>query len=109
MGALVVALATLAGLALGSFLNVVWSRGRLGQSVVAPASHCPACRRPLAWWENVPVVSYLALRGVCRTCGAPIGVRHLVVEALAGLAAGLGALVALHRLAGLAAAPVGGR
>lgn len=86
-GTLAVVLALLLGSAFGSFLNVLLSRAPRGESVVWPASHCEACGRNLAWWENVPVVSFLALRGRCRTCQAPIGVRHLVVEAASGLAA----------------------
>jgi leader peptidase (prepilin peptidase)/N-methyltransferase len=53
----------------------------LGQSVVNPASACPACRRPLRWFENVPILSYLALRGRCRRCGTRIPLRYLVIEA----------------------------
>jgi prepilin signal peptidase PulO-like enzyme (type II secretory pathway) len=85
--ALPVVTALLLGAALGSFLNVALSRLPRGESIVWPASHCEGCQRPLSWWENVPVVSFLALRGHCRTCHAPIGVRTLVVEAAVGLAA----------------------
>jgi len=86
-GTLAVMLALVLGGAFGSFLNVVLSRLPRGESVVWPASHCEACGRGLAWWENIPVVSFVALRGRCRTCHAPIGMRTLVVEAASGLAA----------------------
>ena len=61
------------GLAFGSFLNVCLSRWPEGESMVQPRSHCRHCGRTLAWWENVPLVSWLALRGRCRTCRAWIG------------------------------------
>jgi leader peptidase (prepilin peptidase) / N-methyltransferase len=76
--------AGLLGLAFGSFLNVCLSRWPEGESVVKPRSRCRACGRTLTWWENVPVVSWLALRGRCRTCGAWIGVRYVVVELAVG-------------------------
>jgi leader peptidase (prepilin peptidase) / N-methyltransferase len=76
--------AGLLGLVFGSFLNVVLSRWPEGKSVVTPRSRCRACGRTLTWWENVPVVSWLALRGRCRTCGAWIGVRYVVVELAVG-------------------------
>jgi leader peptidase (prepilin peptidase)/N-methyltransferase len=69
------------GLALGSFLNVVASRLPLGRSPVTPRSACPSCERPLTWYENVPLLSYAALRGRCRTCRAPIGIRYPLLEA----------------------------
>jgi leader peptidase (prepilin peptidase) / N-methyltransferase len=72
------------GAVVGSFLNVVVYRLPLGKSVVWPASACPHCARELSWYENVPVLSWLALRGRCRTCGGPISVRYPLVEALAG-------------------------
>ena len=74
------AFAGLLGLAFGSFLNVCLSRWPAGESVVKPRSHCRACGRTLAWWENVPLASWLALRGRCRTCGVWIGWRYPVVE-----------------------------
>jgi len=77
--------AGLLGLAFGSFLNVCLSRWPEGESVVAPRSHCRACGRTLAWWENVPVVSWIALRGRCRTCGVWIGWRYPIVELAVGL------------------------
>jgi leader peptidase (prepilin peptidase) / N-methyltransferase len=73
--------AALLGLAFGSFLNVCLSRWPEGESIVMPRSHCRKCGRVLAWWENVPLVSWIALRGRCRTCGAWIGWRYVIVEA----------------------------
>jgi leader peptidase (prepilin peptidase)/N-methyltransferase len=77
-------LAGLLGLAFGSFLNVCLSRWPEGESVVNPRSHCRKCGRTLAWWENVPLVSWLALRGRCRTCGVWISWRYPLVEAAVG-------------------------
>lgn len=78
------AFAALFGLAFGSFLNVCLSRWPRQLSVTAPRSHCPHCFRTLAWWENVPVLSWIALRGLCRTCRAPIGWRYPAVELAIG-------------------------
>lgn len=76
----------LLGLAAGSFLNVCIHRLPRGASVVAPGSRCPACRRPIRWFDNVPVVSYLVLRGRCRACRASISPVYPFVEvAAAGL------------------------
>jgi leader peptidase (prepilin peptidase)/N-methyltransferase len=75
-----VAAAVIVGLFVGSFLNVVVYRAPRGLSVVAPRSFCPTCDRQLKWWENVPVASWLVLRGRCRTCRRPISPRYLVVE-----------------------------
>jgi leader peptidase (prepilin peptidase) / N-methyltransferase len=73
-------LAGVAGLVFGSFLNVCVSRWPEGKSIVRPRSYCAHCERTLAWWENIPLLSWLALRGRCRTCHAWIGWRHLLVE-----------------------------
>ncbi len=73
------------GAAIGSFLNVVIDRAPERASLVRPASHCPGCGRALAPSELVPVISYLALRGRCRTCGARIPLRILWVELGTGL------------------------
>ena len=72
------------GLVLGSFLNVVIYRLPRGMSIVRPRSHCPACGRMVRWYDNVPILSYLALRGRCRSCGAPISPRYPLVEATTG-------------------------
>ena len=76
---------TLMGLAVGSFLNVVADRLPNDESIVSPPSHCGACGRKLTSLEMIPVVSFLVLRGRCRTCGASIGVRVLWVELATGV------------------------
>ncbi len=76
--------AALLGLAFGSFLNVCVSRWPEGQSVVKPRSHCLTCARSLAWWENIPLISWLVLRGRCHGCDAWIGWRYPLVEASVG-------------------------
>jgi leader peptidase (prepilin peptidase) / N-methyltransferase len=73
------------GLALGSFLNVVAARVPQRRSIVSPASACMSCSAPIAWYDNLPVVSYVVLRGRCRSCGAPIGLLYPVVEVTAAL------------------------
>lgn len=72
------------GLALGSFLNVCIYRLPREMSVVRPGSACPACRAPIAWYDNLPVVSWLLLRGRCRACRERISPRYLIVELLTG-------------------------
>jgi len=78
---LVVAGAALGGLVIGSFLNVVAYRAPRGLSVVRPGSFCPECSTPVGAFDNVPVVSWVLLRGKCRTCRAPISARYPLVEA----------------------------
>lgn len=76
------------GACVGSFLNVVIYRVPRGlRPWSPPRSFCPACRTTLRWYENLPLVSYLWLRGRCRSCGMPISLRYPVVEALGGLLA----------------------
>lgn len=70
----------------GSFLNVCISRWPAGQSVVAPRSRCPNCERPIAWYENIPVLSWIALRARCRGCGKPISIMYPLVELSVGFA-----------------------
>jgi leader peptidase (prepilin peptidase) / N-methyltransferase len=70
----------LPALALGSFLNVVAARVPAGLSIVRPGSACPGCKHPIAPYDNIPLVSYLLLRGRCRTCRAPISWRYPAVE-----------------------------
>jgi leader peptidase (prepilin peptidase)/N-methyltransferase len=82
MNAALAVLALPPALALGSFLNVVAARLPEGRSLVHPPSACGSCATQIAWRDNVPVVSYLLLRGRCRTCRAPIGARYLAVELL---------------------------
>ncbi len=73
------------GLVVGSFLNVVIARVPEGLSVVHPRSRCPKCGHGLAWYENIPVVSWLALRARCSGCKAPISARYPMVELLTGV------------------------
>ncbi len=83
-----VALAAVAfapGLAIGSFLNVVAARVPLKRSIVSPNSACMSCGQEVAWYDNLPVVSYLALRGRCRGCGTGIGWVYPAVELLTAL------------------------
>jgi leader peptidase (prepilin peptidase)/N-methyltransferase len=77
--------AGLFGLAFGSFMNVCLYRWPKGESIVLPRSHCCHCNRTLTWWENVPLVSWLALRGRCRTCRVWIGWRYPLVELAVGV------------------------
>lgn len=75
-------LAAVLGLVLGSFYTVCVHRYLTEQSIVLPASHCPHCDRPLSWWENIPLLSFLMLRGRCRTCKTAISWRYPLMEAL---------------------------
>jgi leader peptidase (prepilin peptidase)/N-methyltransferase len=85
------------GLAVGSFLNVVIYRVPLKKSIVSPGSACPSCETPIANRDNIPVVSWLLLRGRCRTCRAPISPRYPLVELATGaLFAGTAARFGLH-------------
>lgn len=76
--------AGLLGLAFGSFLNVCLTRWPAGESIVHPRSHCRHCDHTLAWWENIPLVSWLALRGRCRKCRTWISWRYPMVELAVG-------------------------
>jgi leader peptidase (prepilin peptidase)/N-methyltransferase len=78
-------LAALLGLAFGSFLNVCLNRWPEGESVVKPRSHCRSCARTLSWWENLPLLSWIALRGRCRTCQSKISWRYPLVELALGV------------------------
>jgi leader peptidase (prepilin peptidase)/N-methyltransferase len=73
------------GTVIGSFLNVCIYRIPAGESIVSPASRCPSCGTSIRWYQNVPVVSYLLLRGRCAACGVGISPRYPLVEALTGL------------------------
>jgi leader peptidase (prepilin peptidase)/N-methyltransferase len=79
------AIALLPGLAFGSFLNVVAARLPLKRSVVHPASACMACTAPLAWYDNLPLISFALLRGRCRHCQTSIPWRYPLVEAVTAL------------------------
>jgi leader peptidase (prepilin peptidase)/N-methyltransferase len=70
------------GACVGSFLNVCIHRLPLRESLVWPASHCTSCQRPLSWFENIPLLSWLALRGRCRSCRARISATYPIVEAV---------------------------
>ena len=74
----------LLGASIGSFLNVCISRWPAELSVVRPRSRCPRCERPIAWYDNIPVVSWLLLRGKCRGCALPISAQYPVIELLTG-------------------------
>lgn len=84
LGPLAPIIAGVFGLLVGSFLNVVVYRVPRGESVVFPPSRCPSCGHDLSAWENVPVVSWIGLRGRCSACRAPISVRYPLVELLTG-------------------------
>jgi leader peptidase (prepilin peptidase) / N-methyltransferase len=89
-----VAIAAVFGLVLGSFFNVVIHRLPRGESLASPGSRCPACRTAIRPYDNIPVLSWVLLRGRCRACGASISPRYPLVEALtAALFAGV---VAVH-------------
>jgi leader peptidase (prepilin peptidase)/N-methyltransferase len=80
-----VALVFVMGLLFGSFLNVVIARVPAEQSIVHPRSRCPRCGHQLAWYENIPVLSWLALRARCSSCGLPISWRYPLIELLTAL------------------------
>lgn len=79
------ALLVLTGLTIGSFLNVCIHRLPLKQSVVYPGSRCPDCGYALRWYDNVPVLSYVRLRGRCRSCARPISIQYPIVEIVTAL------------------------
>jgi len=81
-----IALAAVLGAVIGSFLNVVIHRVPAGESLVSPGSRCPECGTPVRPWDNVPVLSWLLLRGRCRACGARISRRYPLVELLTAVA-----------------------
>src|SRR4051794_14645549 len=76
------ALALVFGLVIGSFLNVVILRVPEGVSITTPRSHCPACRQPIHWYDNIPILSYVLLAGRCRHCKKKISIRYPIIEAL---------------------------
>jgi leader peptidase (prepilin peptidase)/N-methyltransferase len=90
------------GACVGSFLNVVIARVPAGRSIVSPPSSCPKCGKPIAWYDNIPLLSWILLRAKCRDCGQPISARYPVVELLTALL-----LFALWRRFGASPATVG--
>ncbi len=81
----VTVIAGLFGLTIGSFLNVCTFRWPEDESVVFPGSHCPKCGQPIRWYDNVPVLGYILLRGRCRACRDPISLQYPLVELATGL------------------------
>ena len=88
---MIVVVVGILGLIIGSFLNVVIHRVPIRQSIVWPSSKCPSCGEPIKSFDNLPVLSYLILRGRCRNCKMRISPRYPLVEALTGLLFGLAA------------------
>jgi len=78
-------LSSIFGLIVGSFLNVCIYRFPKNQSIVFPASHCPSCNTPIKFYDNIPLLSYIILRGKCRACGKQISLRYPAVEFITGL------------------------
>ena len=76
---------TLAGTCVGSFLNVLVYRLPRHKSIVHPPSHCPHCGHPIRWYDNVPVLGWIQLRGKCRDCRLPISVRYPCIEGFCGV------------------------
>ena len=93
MTILVVVLAFVAGAAIGSFLNVVVTRVPKRESIVRPPSHCPSCGTPVEPRDNIPIVSWLVLRGRCRACGWRIPIRYWLVEVACAVVFAVVALV----------------
>ena len=73
------------GASIASFLNVVIWRVPRGESIVSPPSHCPKCNAAIRWYQNLPILSWLALRGRCASCHAPISPRYILIETLGGV------------------------
>lgn len=96
------------GCCFGSFLNVcIWRMPR-GESVVFAPSHCPKCNHGITWYENIPLISYLALRGRCSSCKEPITIRYFLVELLTGILFGVHFLTLAHRQGDFAELFIGG-
>ena len=85
MTALSIIIVFLLGAAIGSFLNVVIYRLPEGKSIVTPASHCPHCHTPIRWYHNIPILSWIFLRGECAYCGAPIAAQYPLIEFITAL------------------------
>ncbi len=84
---LILLMAFIAGACIGSFLNVCIARIPRADSLISPGSNCPACHHPIRFYDNIPILSYIWLRGKCRHCSQPISLRYPMVEALTGLMA----------------------
>lgn len=92
----------LLGCMVGSFLNVCIHRMPLEQSVIRPPSHCPHCKYSIPWFLNIPLVTWLYLRGKCANCGNPISIRYFLVELLTGITFAIAWVIFGPRSAGLA-------
>src|SRR5439155_1267205 len=103
----IIAGAVALGLCFGSFLNVCILRLPRDQSLLKPRSRCPHCKQPIAWRDNIPVFSWLRLRGKCRWCHKPISVQYPVIEALVGVLFGTSLLAYGMTLHAVAAALLG--
>ncbi len=90
------------GACIASFLNVVIWRVPRGESIVSPPSHCPKCNAAIKWYQNIPILSWLALRGKCANCQASISPRYILVETLGGILF----LAAFWKFGATAATPV---
>jgi len=97
------------GTVIGSFLNVVVYRLPAGMSIVRPGSHCPRCKTPICWYDNIPVLGWLVLAGRCRHCREAISPRYPLVEAFVGLVFLAVAAADFLGVAGGGAAGVGSR
>lgn len=82
---MIYAIALVFGLLVGSFLNVCIVRLPRGRSIISPPSNCPRCRESIKFYDNIPIISFLLLRGKCRKCGEPISLRYPLVELMNGL------------------------
>ena len=82
---ILVLFALVIGLCIGSFLNVVILRSLSEESIVFPASKCPKCQHKLHWWHNIPVLSYIILRGKCGFCKEKISIQYPLIELLTGI------------------------
>lgn len=89
--------AVVVGLCLGSFLNVVVYRLPRGLSLIYPGSACPKCKKSIAWFDNIPIISWILLKGRCRHCGQPISIQYPIVEALTGAVWGIITFVAYQQ------------
>lgn len=85
MHILTILLVFMVGASIGSFVNVLVSRSVVGEGFVRGRSHCDSCRRTLAWYDMIPIISYVVYRGHARCCGAKLSIAHPVVEGLFGL------------------------